>query len=67
MSLYVVKVYSLSCDMEGCDAYSDDAVPQANDMHKAETVRQEARRAGWRSRGGFDFCPLHADQEQVTE
>ena len=63
MSYYVVKVYGLICDGEGCEA-SIEAVPHVETRDKLAEVRKQL--AGppdaWVYRDGKDLCARCADR-----
>lgn len=59
MSYYIVKVYGLVCDTDGCET-TEEAVPPVDAPDKLAATRRELRDApasGWTYKDGKDRCP----------
>jgi hypothetical protein len=61
MSYYVVKVYGLDCDVEGCGE-TIEAIPLIDSPRKLDEVRRQLAQPpdSWTYRDGKDLCPRHS-------
>jgi hypothetical protein len=67
MGYYIVKVYGLTCDGDGCEA-SGEAVPLVDTRHKLAEVRKQMALPPdrWVHRKGKDYCPRCANHLNLT-